>query len=90
MRVDVKSEFAPVVGSERQSEELVGYLLEEFEENPKKIWESQIFGKSLHELVQDGITGKLGNMPPNAQEKLQETLEKIVNEGSGGLIAIIL
>ncbi|NMA92862.1 MAG: stage IV sporulation protein A [Firmicutes bacterium] len=90
VRVDVKSEFAPVVGSERQSEELVGYLLEEFEENPKKIWESQIFGKSLHELVQDGITGKLGNMPPNAQEKLQETLEKIVNEGSGGLIAIIL
>lgn len=90
IRVDVKSEFAPVVGSERQSEELVNYLLEEFEENPKKIWESQIFGKSLHELVQDGITGKLGNMPPNAQEKLQETLEKIINEGSGGLIAIIL
>ncbi len=90
IRVDVKSEFSPVVGSERQSEELINYLLEEFEENPKKIWESQIFGKSLHDLVQDGITGKLGNMPPNAQEKLQETLEKIINEGSGGLIAIIL
>lgn len=90
VRVDVNSEIAPVVGSERQSEELVNYLLEEFEENPEKLWESQIFGKSLHELVQDGITGKLGNMPPNAQEKLQETLEKIINEGSGGLIAIIL
>lgn len=90
VRVDVNSEIAPVVGSERQSEELVNYLLEEFEESPEKLWESQIFGKSLHELVQDGITGKLGNMPPNAQEKLQETLEKIINEGSGGLIAIIL
>ncbi|MEW5784766.1 MAG: stage IV sporulation protein A [Bacillota bacterium] len=90
IRVDVKSEFTPVVGSEKQSEELANYLMEEFEENPEKLWESQIFGKSLHELVQDGITGKLGNMPPNAQEKLQETLEKIINEGSGGLIAIIL
>ena len=90
VRVDVHSEIAPVVGSERQSEELVNYLIEEFEENPQKLWESQIFGKSLHELVQDGITSKLGNMPPNAQEKLQETLEKIINEGSGGLIAIIL
>ncbi len=90
VRVDVKSEFTPVVGSEKQSEELVNYLMGEFEENPEKLWESQIFGKSLHELVQDGITGKLGNMPPNAQEKLQETLEKIINEGSGGLIAIIL
>ena len=90
IKVDVKSEFTPVVGSERQSEELANYLMDEFEESPEKIWESQIFGKSLYELVQDGITGKLGNMPPNAQEKLQETLEKIINEGSGGLIAIIL
>ncbi len=90
VRVDVKSEFSPVVGSERQSEELMHYLLAEFEDDPEKLWESQIFGKSLHEMVQDGITSKLGNMPPNAQEKLQETLEKIINEGSGGLIAIIL
>ncbi len=90
VRVDVRSEFTPIVGSEKQSEELAGYLLGEFEENPEKLWESQIFGKSLHELVQDGITGKLGNMPFSAQEKLQETLEKIINEGSGGLIAIIL
>ena len=90
VKVDVKSEFTPVVGSERQSEELVHYLLAEFEDDPEKLWESQIFGKSLHEMVQDGITGKLGNMPLNAQEKLQETLEKIINEGSGGLIAIIL
>ena len=56
IRVDVKSEVAPVVGSERQSEDLVNYLVSEFEENPEKLWESQIFGKSLHELVKDGIT----------------------------------
>lgn len=90
VRVDVKSEFTPIVGSEKQSEDLVNFLTEEFEENPEKLWESNIFGKSLYDLVQDGITGKLGNMPPNAQGKLRETLEKIINEGSGGLIAIIL
>ncbi|NLM53247.1 MAG: stage IV sporulation protein A [Firmicutes bacterium] len=90
VRVDVKSEFAPIVGTEKQSEDLVNYIMGEFEENPEALWESNIFGKSLHEVVKDGIAAKLGNMPPNAQEKLQETLEKIINEGSGGLIAIIL
>lgn len=90
IRVDVESEFAPIVGSEKQSEDLVNYLMDEFEDNPDKIWESNIFGKSLHSLVRDGIQTKLGNLPPSAQAKLQETLEKIVNEGSGGLIAIIL
>ena len=90
MRVDVKSEFAPIVGTERQSEELINFIMSEFEENPEKMWQADIFGKSLHALVKDGIGNKLGNMPPNAQEKLQETLEKIINEGSGGLIAIIL
>ncbi|WP_350342455.1 stage IV sporulation protein A [Proteinivorax tanatarense] len=90
IRVDVESEFAPVVGTEKQSEDLVNYIMDEFEENPEKIWESNIFGKSLHDLVKGGIQGKLDNMPPSAQEKLQETLEKIINEGNGGLIAIIL
>ena len=90
IRVDVRSEFAPIVGTEKQSEELINYIMGEFEENPEKIWQSDIFGKSLHSLVKDGISTKLGNMPPNAQDKLQETLEKIINEGSGGLIAIIL
>lgn len=90
IRVDVKSEFSPIVGTEKQSEDLVNYIMGEFEENPDKIWQSDIFGKSLHAVVKDGIGNKLGNMPPNAQEKLQETLEKIINEGSGGLIAIIL
>lgn len=90
IRVDVRSEFAPTVGTEKQSEELVNYIMGEFEENPEKIWKSDIFGKSLHALVKEGIGAKLGNMPPNAQDKLRETLEKIINEGSGGLIAIIL
>ena len=90
VRVDVESEFAPIVGSERQSEELISYLMEEFEDNPDKIWDSQIFGKSLYSMVKEGIQTKLGNLPESAQEKLQQTLEKIVNEGSGGLIAIIL
>jgi len=90
VRVNIKSEFTPIVGTEKQSEELVNYLMEEYAENPQKIWESNLLGKSLYELVKDGISGKLGNMPQNAQKKLQETLEKIINEGSGGIIVIIL
>ena len=87
---NVETEVSPLVGSEKQSEELVKYLLEEFENDPKKIWESNIFGKNLHELVNEGLQNKLERMPEDAQMKLQETLEKIVNEGGGGLICIIL
>lgn len=90
IRADIETEVSPIVGSEKQSEELVNYLLSEFESDPKKIWESNIFGKSLHELVNEGLQNKLCRMPEDAQEKLQETLERIVNEGSGGLICIIL
>lgn len=90
IRVPIKSEFTPIVGSEKQSEELVNYLMEEFAERPEKLWESNLFGKSLYELVKDGITGKLENMPPHAQQKLQETLGRVINEGGGGLIVIIL
>ena len=90
IRADIQTEVSPIVGSEKQSEELVNYLLSEFESDPKKIWESNIFGKSLHELVNEGLQTKLGKMPEDAQMKLQETLERIVNEGSGGLICIIL
>lgn len=86
----VETEVSPIVGSEKQSEELVNYLLSEFESNPKEIWKSNIFGKSLHELVNEGLQTKLSKMPEDAQCKLQETLERIVNEGSGGLICIIL
>ena len=90
IRADIETEVSPIVGSEKQSEELVNYLLSEFESDPQKIWESNIFGKSLHELVNEGLQNKLCRMPEDAQEKLQETLERIVNEGTGGLICIIL
>ncbi len=90
IRADIETEVSPVVGSEKQSQELVNYLLEEFEVDPKKIWESNIFGKSLHELVNEGLHNKLNRMPEDAQSKLRETLQKIINEGSGGLICIIL
>lgn len=90
IRADIETEIAPLVGTEKQSEELVNYLLQEFESDPEKLWESNIFGKSLHELVTEGLNNKLGKMPEDAQLKLQETLTKIINEGSGGLICIIL
>ena len=90
IKANIETEVSPIVGSEKQSEELVNYLLSEFENDPKKIWESNIFGKSLHSLVNEGLQTKLSKMPEDAQMKLQETLERIVNEGSGGLICIIL
>ena len=90
IRADIETEVSPIVGSEKQSEELVNYLLSEFESGPIKIWESNIFGKNLHELVNEGLQNKLYRMPEDAQGKLQETLERIINEGSGGLICIIL
>ncbi len=90
IKANIETEVSPIVGSEKQSEELVNYLLSEFESDPKKIWESNIFGKSLHSLVNEGLHTKLSKMPEDAQMKLQETLERIVNEGSGGLICIIL
>lgn len=90
IRADIETEVSPIVGSEKQSEELVNYLLSEFENDPIKIWESNIFGKNLHELVNEGLQNKLSKMPEDAQMKLQETLQRIINEGSGGLICIIL
>lgn len=90
MSADITTEINPIVGSEKQSEELIAYLLTDFEENPKKIWESNIFGKSLHELVNEGLHNKLYRMPADARMKLQETIQRIINEGCGGLICIIL
>jgi stage IV sporulation protein A len=90
IRTDIKAEVSPIIGTEKQCEELVLYLTEEFEDNPAKLWESNLFGKSLRELVKEGIQNKLYRMPESAQEKMQETLERIVNEGGGGLICIIL
>ena len=90
IKANIETEVSPVVGSEKQSEELVRFLLTGFEEDPKKIWESNLFGKSLHELVNEGLHTKLNKLPSDAREKVQGTLEKIINEGSGGLICIIL
>ncbi|MBU4532929.1 MAG: stage IV sporulation protein A [Eubacteriales bacterium] len=90
IRADITTEITPIIGTEKQCEELVRYILNEFEDNPKQIWNSQIFGKTLHDLVREGIQNKLHRMPENAQVKLQETLQRIVNDGSGGLICIII
>lgn len=90
IRATIETEVNPIVGTEKESEELVRYLLSEFESDPKKIWNSNIFGKSLHELVNSGLNNKLSRMPDDARFKLQETLQRIINEGSGGLICIIL
>jgi len=90
IRANIETEVSPIVGSEKQSEELVKYLLMDYEENPQKLWESNIFGKSLHELVNEGLQNKLYKMPDDARDKIQETLQRIINEGSGGLICIIL
>lgn len=90
MRTKITTEVTPIVGSEQQSEELVRYLLTEFEENPAQIWESNIFGKSLHELVNEGLHNKLYRMPEDARCKVKETIERIINEGCNGLICIIL
>ncbi len=90
MRADITTEVAPIVGTESQSEELITYLLKDFEEDPSKIWESNIFGKSLNSLVNEGLHNKLYKMPTDARLKIQETLERVINEGCSGLICIIL
>ena len=90
MRADITTEVSPIVGSEKQSEELVMYLLQEFESNPNKIWDSNIFGKSLHDLVNEGLHNKLYRMPSDARLKMQETIERIINEGCSGLVCIII
>ena len=90
MRADIKTEVAPIVGSEKQSEDLVRNLLDGFREDPSKIWESNIFGKSLNDLVNEGLKAKLTHMPAEARMKLQQTLERVINEGCSGLICIII
>lgn len=90
MRVDINTEVSPIVGTEQQSEELVKYLLSEFENDPKGIWETNMFGKSLHSLVKEGLNNKIHSMPVDAQVKMRKTLGRIVNEGKGGVICILL
>ena len=90
MKANITTEISPIVGTEKQSEDLVMCLLSEFEEDPIKIWDSNIFGKSLHDLVNEGLHTKLARMPMDARMRLQETLERVINEGCSGLICIIL
>lgn len=90
LRAEIRTEVSPIVGTERQSEELIQGLLADFEQAPLKIWESNIFGKSLHELVNEGLQNKLLNMPAEARSRIGETLERVINEGCTGLICIIL
>ncbi|MBR6603559.1 MAG: stage IV sporulation protein A, partial [Clostridia bacterium] len=90
IRANIETEISPIVGTEAQSEELIKYMLHEFEEDPRSIWQSNMFGKSLYELMNEGLHTKLEHMPDDARMKLSGTLERIINEGSGGLICIIL
>lgn len=90
LRADITTVLTPMVGDEKQSEDLVNYLLSEYEGNTEKLWESNIFGKSLFELVSEGLNSRLSRMPDEARTKLRQTISRIINEGSGGLICIIL
>ncbi|PKK95914.1 MAG: stage IV sporulation protein A [Tenericutes bacterium HGW-Tenericutes-4] len=90
MRVDIETEVSPIIGTEEQSSELVKSLLGEFEADPKSLWETKIFGKTLHSIVQEGLNHKIYAMPMDAQNKMRKTLSRIVNEGKGGIICILL
>ncbi len=90
MKANITTEVSPIVGSEKQSEDLVMYLLSGFEEDPVKIWDSNIFGKSLHDLVNEGLHAKLSRMPVDARMRVQETVERVINEGCNGLVCILL
>lgn len=90
MKVDVSTEVAPTVGTEKQGEDLVNYLMNKFEDNPSGIWETNMFGKSLHDLVNEGLAGKLNAMPKDAQGKMRKTLTRMINENRGGMICILL
>ena len=90
IRADIETTVSPIVGNEKQSEDMVNYLLQEFEGDTSKIWQSNIFGRSFHEIVGDDLQAKLKRMPEDAQKKLRNALERIINEGSGSLICIIL
>lgn len=90
IKANIETQINPVVGTRQQSEDLVNYLMQEAEQNPEGLFATNLFGKSLWELVNDGVSEKLGNMPPEARQKMGQTLARIINEGSGGLICIIL
>lgn len=90
MKVDIETELSPIVGTEQQSEDLMKYLLSEFESNPQGLWETNMFGKSLHSLVKENLSHKLTQMPTDVQNKMRKTLSRVINEGKGGIICILL
>ena len=90
MKATIHTEISPIVGTEKQSEDLVRSLLADFADDPVKLWQSNIFGKSLHELVNDGLQNKLLHIPQEARTQLQGTLERVINEGCTGLISILI
>ncbi|QAT40133.1 stage IV sporulation protein A [Clostridium sp. JN-9] len=90
IKADIQTEISPIMGNEKESEEMVKNLFEQFENDPSKLWQSNMFGKTLEDLVKDGLQNKLYKMPEDVQIKIQKTLQKIINEGNGGLICIIL
>ena len=87
IRVDIDTEISPMVGDEKQSQDLIAYLSAE---SPEKLWESHIFGKSVYEMLREGLTGKLSNTPEDVRSKFRGTLTRIVNEGANGLVCLIL
>ena len=89
-RIDIDTEVSPIMGTEKQSRELVDYLMQEFETDPARMWNTNIFGKSLNELVQEGLNNKLSRMPADVQKKMTETLRRIINDGHGGVICVLL
>ena len=90
IKVDVESTFEPIIGSELQSKELIDYLMRDYKKDPSSIWKSEIFGRSLDNIVQEGIQSKINMMPDNIRYKLQQTLSKVVNKGSNNMIAIVI
>ncbi len=90
MKIDVSTEVSPIVGTEKQGEDLINFIMNKFEDNPAGIWETNMFGKSLHDLVKEGMAGKINSMPKDAQNKMRKTVTRIVNENKGGLICILL
>jgi stage IV sporulation protein A len=90
IKASINTEIKPIVGTAEQSQEIIKYMLDEFEDDPKKIWESNMFGKSLYELVNEGLHAKLEHISKESQTKLSDTLSRVINEGSNGLICILL
>ena len=89
-RIDIETQVSPIMGTEKQSEELVNYLMQEFETDPARMWNTNVFGKSLNELVQEGLNNKLSRMPDDVQRKMTETMRRIINDGHGGVICVLL